>query len=116
MVRVASPSKGGFDRTFCWAAHPLRYRPGPCPPPAAGALPVRSGRLLAKDVTVVHARLGEGLQLKGPVLIRGGHARVSEPASHRAETPCRRSEFSHWLSARQVPCETVVQTAVQKSL
>src|SRR5215210_1428772 len=29
---------------------------------------------------------------------------------------CRRSEFSHRLSARQVPCETVVQAAVQKLL
>ena len=32
-------------------------------PPKLGALPVRSRRLLAKDVAVVHARLGQGLQL-----------------------------------------------------
>src|SRR5215210_693034 len=85
-------------------------------PPKLGALPFGSGRRLAKDVAVVHARLGEGLQLKRPVLIRGGHAGVAEPASHRAETPCRMSGFSYGLSARQVPCETVAQAAVQKSL
>src|SRR4051794_22465236 len=63
-----------------------------------------------------HARLGQGLKLKRPVLIRGGDARISEPASHRAETPCRMSDFLNGLFARQVPCETVVQAAVQKLL
>src|SRR4051812_11532492 len=53
------------------------------------ALPVRSGRLLAEDVTGVHACLGQGLQLKRPVLIRGGDARVAEPASHGAKTSVR---------------------------
>src|SRR5215203_307975 len=93
MVRVASPSKGGFDRPFCWAAHSLRYRPGPCPPPAAGALLVSSGRLLAEDVAVVHARLGQRLKLKRPVLIRGGDAGVPEPASQRAKTPAEGLSF-----------------------
>src|SRR3954469_18937954 len=65
----------------------------------------------AKDVAIIHARLGQGLQLKRPVLIRGGDARITEPASHRPKTPCRMSGFSHGLFARQVPCETVVQTA-----
>src|SRR4051795_7503238 len=44
---------------------------------------------VAEDVTVVHPRLGQRLKLKRPVLIRGGDAGVSEPASHRAETSVR---------------------------
>src|SRR3954447_16341331 len=55
-------------------------------------------------------------KLKRPVLIRGGGAGVSEPASHGAETLCGMSEFSHALFARQLPCETVVRAAVQKLL
>src|SRR4051794_12569240 len=86
------------------------------PAPKLGAIPFGSGRLLAEDVAIIHARLGQGLKLKRPILIRGGDAGVAEPASHRAETLCRISAFSHGLSARQVPCETVVQVAVQKLL
>jgi hypothetical protein len=58
-------------------------------PPKFGALLVRSGRFLAKDVAVVQARLGQGLKLKRPILIRGGDAGVAEPASHRAKTSVR---------------------------
>src|SRR4051794_33150210 len=71
---------------------------------------------VAEEVAVVHARLGQGLKLKRPVLIRGGDAGVAEPASHRAETSCRMPGFSYGLFARQVPSETMVQTAVQKFL
>src|SRR3954447_12366758 len=85
-------------------------------PPKLGAIPFGSGRLLPKDVTVVHASLGQRLKLKRPVLIRGGDARIAEPASHRAETPCRMSDFSHGLFARQVPSETIARTAVHKLL
>src|SRR5215207_7018969 len=58
-------------------------------PPKLGAIPFGPGRLLAKDVAVVHARLRQRLQLKRPVLIRGGDAGVAEPASHRAKTSVR---------------------------
>jgi hypothetical protein len=85
-------------------------------PPKLTAIPFGSGCLLAEDVAVVHASLGQGLKLKRPIMIRGGDARVAEPASHRAKTMCRRCEFSHGLFARQVPPETVVQAAVQKLL
>src|SRR3954471_22814972 len=62
-------------------------------PPKLGSVTFGSGRLLAKDVAVVHARLGQGLQLKRPVLIRGGDAGVAEPASHRAKTSVRNVWF-----------------------
>src|SRR5215210_1419624 len=57
--------------------------------PKLGAIPFGSRRLLAKDVAVVHARLGQRLKLKRPVLIRGRDAGVAEPASHCAETSVR---------------------------
>src|SRR3954447_9966852 len=65
---------------------------------------------------VVHARLGQRLKLKGPVLIRGGDAGVAEPASHRAKSPCRMPAFSHGLFAHQASSKTLVQAAVQKLL
>src|SRR3954453_20797718 len=37
--------------------------------PKLTAIPFGSGRLLAKDVAVVHARLGQGLKLKRPVIV-----------------------------------------------
>src|SRR5829696_4850780 len=70
-------------------------------PPKLGALPVSSGRFLAEDVAVVHARLGHRLKLKRSVLVRGGDAGVAEPASYRPKTPCGKSVYSHGLSARQ---------------
>src|SRR3954447_9646419 len=85
-------------------------------PPKLGAIPFGSGRLLPKDVAVVHARLGQRLKLKRPVLIRGGDARISEPASHHAETSVQNVSVLARVFARQVPPETMVQAAVQRLL
>ena len=35
----------------------------------SGSVPFGSGRLLAEDVAVIHARLGQGLKLKRPVIV-----------------------------------------------
>src|SRR5690349_8474040 len=57
--------------------------------------------------------LSQGLKLEGPILIRGGDARVSIAARHRPTTPCRKPDYSHGVSERQVPSEPVAQTTVQ---